>query len=109
MTDWPSRAAIAALTDPACAVAMNEMRVAFARRRALMLEGLGALPRVNVPAPDGAFYLFLDVSAHVGPGTQFADDLDLATWLLEQKLVATVPGTPFGAPGNMVRDLSRVS
>ena len=94
-------AAIAALTDPACAAAMAEMRAAFARRRALMLEGLRAIPGVSVPTPDGAFYVFADVSQHVGEGTQFADDLALATWLLDEKLVATVPGTAFGAPGNL--------
>lgn len=91
--------ALAALTDPACEQAVQDMHAAFTRRREFMLAGLAALPGVDTFPPDGAFYLYSDISRHIGPGTAFADDLAFATWLLEQKLVATVPGTAFGAPG----------
>ncbi len=91
--------ALAALTDPSCDADVAAMHAAFTRRRALMLAGLAELPHVDTAAPDGAFYLFADISRHVGQGTQFADDVAFATWLLEQKLVATVPGTAFGTPG----------
>jgi aspartate aminotransferase len=94
-------AALAALTDPSCELAVQEMHAAFTRRRKFMLAGLQALPGLDIVAPDGAFYLFCDVSRHIGPGTQFADDIAFATWLLEQKLVGTVPGTAFGAPGHL--------
>ena len=94
-------AALTALTDPSCDVAVREMHAAFTRRRALMLAGLGALPGVDIAAPDGAFYLFCDVSRHIGPATGFPDDLAFAAWLLDQKHVATVPGTAFGAPGHL--------
>ncbi|MFY0541142.1 aminotransferase class I/II-fold pyridoxal phosphate-dependent enzyme [Nannocystis pusilla] len=94
-------AALAALTDPSCEAAVKDMHAAFTRRREFMLAGLKALPGLDVVAPDGAFYLFCDVSRHIGPGTQFADDIAFATWLLEQKLVGTVPGTAFGAPGHL--------
>lgn len=94
-------AALAAITDPSCEVAVQDMHAAFTRRREFMLAGLKALPGVDVVAPDGAFYLFCDISRHLGPGTQFADDIAFATWLLEQKLVGTVPGTAFGAPGHL--------
>lgn len=93
--------ALAAITHPDCEQAVRDMHAAFTRRREFMHSGLAALPGVTTVAPDGAFYLFSDVSRHVGPGTGFADDLALATWLLEQKLVATVPGTAFGAPGHL--------
>jgi aspartate aminotransferase len=103
MTSGPATvsqvAALAALTDPRCEDDVQRMHAAFTRRRAFMLEGLRALPGVDTFAPDGAFYLYADVSRHLGPGTGFADDLAFATWLLEQKLVATVPGTAFGTPG----------
>lgn len=92
-------AALAAITDPACEPVVQAMHAAFTRRRAFMLEGLSRLPGVDVFPPDGAFYLFADISRHVGPQTDFADDLALATWLLEQKLIATVPGSAFGTPG----------
>jgi len=91
--------ALAALSDPSCDQVVADMHAAFTRRRALMLAGLAQLPQVDTFAPDGAFYLYADVSRHLGPGTAFADDLALATWLLEQELVATVPGTAFGTPG----------
>lgn len=94
-------AALAALTHPSCEQAVRDMHAAFTRRRGFVLEGLRALPGVEVVAPDGAFYMFADVRRHVGPGTRFADDLAFATWLLEQKLVATVPGSAFGAPGHL--------
>ena len=92
-------AALAALTDPSTDVVVDEMHAAFTRRREMMLAGLARLPGVDTFAPDGAFYLYADVSRHLGPGTRFTDDLALATWLLEQELVATVPGTAFGTPG----------
>jgi len=92
-------AALAALTDPSCDAVVEEMHAAFTRRRELMLAGLAQLPGVDTFVPDGAFYLYADVTRHIGPGTNFADDLALATWLLEQELVATVPGTAFGTPG----------
>ncbi len=103
MTSGPATtsqiAALAALTDPSCEAVVRSMHAAFVRRREFMLAGLATLPAVDTFAPDGAFYLFADISRHLGPGTQFADDLALATWLLEQKLIATVPGTAFGTPG----------
>ncbi|MCA9691900.1 MAG: pyridoxal phosphate-dependent aminotransferase [Myxococcales bacterium] len=94
-------AATAALTDPRARASIGEMREAFARRRALVLAGLSDIPGVHTPRPDGAFYVFPDVSRFVGEGARFADDLALAAWLLEEKLVAVVPGTPFGAPGHL--------
>jgi aspartate aminotransferase len=94
-------AALVALTDPSVAKDVEEMRAAFARRRALMLDGLAAAPGVEVSPPDGAFYVFADISAHCGPQAKHASDIALATWLLEEKLVATVPGTEFGAPGHL--------
>jgi len=95
------RAALAALTDPSVPAEVEAMRTAFARRRTLILEGLGQAPGVEVRRPDGAFYVFADVSRHVGAGAKHATDIELATWLLEESLVATVPGTPFGAPGHL--------
>jgi aspartate aminotransferase len=93
------RAAEVALTDPTVEAEVAQMHAAFTRRRKLMLAGLAVVPGCSVFPPNGAFYVFADVSAHIGRHTKFSDDVELATWLLEEKLVATVPGTPFGAPG----------
>lgn len=95
------RAALAALTDPSVPAEVDAMRTAFARRRNLILEGLSQAPGVEVEKPDGAFYVFADVSRHVGKGAKHSTDIELATWLLEEALVASVPGTPFGAPGHL--------
>lgn len=94
-------AAIAALTDPSVPGEVAKMREAFARRRSLVLEGIADIPGAEVHPPDGAFYVFVDVSRHCGDKAKHATDIELATWLLEEKLVASVPGSPFGAPGHL--------
>ncbi len=80
--------AVAALTGPMDAV--NDMVTEFALRRDLLIDGLNALPGVSCVAPAGAFYAFPNVS-----GTGFSGE-DLATRLLEDAGVATVPGSAFG-------------
>ena len=79
-----------------------KMRAAFAKRRDLMVEGLRSLPGVTCRTPEGAFYAFADFSAHLGKkagAVTLATDEDVATYLLDEAHVATVGGTPFGAPG----------
>jgi aspartate aminotransferase len=94
-------AALVALTDETVRADVAQMHAAFTRRRSLIVDGLNAIAGVEAEPPDGAFYVFADISRHVGEGTEHADDIEFATWLLERKLVATVPGTPFGAPGHL--------
>ena len=96
----PSQWAALAALGPESREAVGQMREAFTRRRTLIVDGLSAVRDVEVVPPDGAFYVFADISAHVG-NDRFADDVAFATWLLEEKLVATVPGTAFGAPGHL--------
>ncbi|MDC0745959.1 pyridoxal phosphate-dependent aminotransferase [Polyangium mundeleinium] len=93
-------AAAAALSGPQDAV--RDMRDAFAKRRDRMVEGLRSIPGVRCRMPEGAFYAFADVRGLYGipykSGT-IQTDLDVAMWLLEEAHVASVAGTPFGAPG----------
>lgn len=93
-------AALAATIDPEAAAEVQAMRQHFAERRKVMLEGL-RIDGVELVEPDGAFYVFADVSALCGPGRRFADDLALASHLLEQHGLATVPGSAFGAAGHL--------
>ncbi len=86
------KAALAALTGPAECV--SEMCVAFARRRDLAMEIVGAWKRAVCPRPDGAFYVFPDVSAYYGG--KFKDSAEACTMLLEEAGVAAVPGAAFG-------------
>ncbi|MBT9386179.1 pyridoxal phosphate-dependent aminotransferase [Pseudooceanicola sp. CBS1P-1] len=94
-------AAVAALTGPQDPVA--EMNAIYAERRALLVEGLNALPGVTCTAPDAAFYVFPDVSALIGARTPeggvIASDLDLVGYLLEAASVAVMDGTSYGSPG----------
>lgn len=93
-------AAAAALMGPQDEVQL--MRAAFERRRNLMVDGLRSLPGVKCRMPEGAFYAFADVRDLYGlpykQGTT-QNDHNVAMWLLEEAHVASVSGTPFGAPG----------
>ncbi len=93
-------AAIEALTGPQDSV--QTMRAEFERRRDYLVPALNAIPGVRCPNPGGAFYVFPDLSAHVGrtlQGTPIATDLALAEYLLEKALISTVPGSAFGSDG----------
>jgi aspartate aminotransferase len=76
---------------------IDEMRQTFQRRRDLIVGRLNAIDGVECATPAGAFYVFPDFSAYVGD--RFADDLELASYLLDEAEVAVVPGSAFGAPG----------
>lgn len=93
-------ALIAALDGPQECVA--EMRKEFAARRELVVARLQAIPGLELPVPDGAFYAFFDVSAYFGKtfGDKLVtDSLSFCSALLEQAHVNLVPGIAFGAEG----------
>ncbi|RDH48762.1 pyridoxal phosphate-dependent aminotransferase [Fischerella thermalis] len=85
--------AIAALESSQDCV--EQMRQAFAKRRQVMLERLNAIPGLTCPKPDGAFYLFPDISKTGLKSLQFCDAL------LEEEQVAAIPGIAFGADDNI--------
>jgi aspartate aminotransferase len=70
---------------------VEEMRLAFAKRRQVMLERLNAIPGLICPQPDGAFYMFPNISKTGLKSLEFCDGL------LEQEQVAVIPGIAFGA------------
>ncbi len=93
-------AALAALTGPQDCVAA--MRDEFEQRRDFFAEALRQLEGIQCNVPPAAFYLFPDISAHLGrslAGKQIDTSLQLAEYLLEQGLISTVPGSAFGAEG----------
>jgi aspartate/methionine/tyrosine aminotransferase len=95
------RAAIEALTGPQDAV--EQMRLAFDRRRRTAVELLSAIDGVTVAEPEGAFYVFPDLSGIMGRtvgGVVITSTLQLADVLLDTAKVAIVPGEAFGAPGS---------
>jgi aspartate aminotransferase len=94
-------AAKAALNGPQDCV--EEMRLAFVKRREYVLQRLSAIPDISFPNPGGAFYAFFNVSRYFGKqlqgGVSVDNASDFCTALLEQAHVATVTGDAFGAPG----------
>jgi aspartate aminotransferase len=93
-------AAVAALRGDLSAVA--EMRVAFDRRRRVMLKMLEEIPGVACPEPLGAFYCFPSMREVLGRtirGRTPSTTTELAELLLDEAEVAVVPGEAFGAPG----------
>jgi aspartate aminotransferase len=92
-------AAVAALNGPQDCV--EEMRRAFRERYDFMYEELNALPGVDCPSCDGAFYVFPSFEGFLANRDDIRDDTELATWMLEEAGVSTVPGSAFGAPGHL--------
>jgi aspartate aminotransferase len=83
----------------------KEMTAAFLRRRNLVMDYLRQMPSMPCNTPDGAFYVFPDVSAFFGKkdgAFTIGNDVDFCLYLLEKALVAAVPGSAFGEP-NCIR------
>lgn len=94
------KAAEAAYTGPQDCV--EEMRQAFVRRRDLVVELAKAIPGIRVNKPQGAFYLFPDVSSFIGKrcgDRVISSSGDVAMYLLDTAHVATVDGAAFCLPG----------
>ena len=94
------KAAEAAYTGSQACV--EEMRQAFERRRDLVVRLASEIPGLKVNKPEGAFYLFPEVSYYFGKTDgkrTVADASDLAMYLLDEGHVATVAGDAFCAPG----------
>jgi len=84
---------------------IREMVAAFRQRRDFVLERLQAIDGITCPKPEGAFYLFPQVSAFYGrrtpDGQTITDSESLCLYLLEQCHVALVPGQAFGDPNGV--------
>jgi len=94
------RAAVAALVGDLSAV--EEMRVAFDRRRQMMTAMLNNIDGVSCAEPEGAFYCYPNVEGLIGRelgGRVATSSSELAAGLLETIKIAVVPGEAFGTPG----------
>ena len=83
---------------------VEDMRVAFQRRRDLIVSRLREIPGLDVNEPDGAFYVFPGVTSFFGKkcGDVVINDAnDLAMYLLNEAYVATVSGDAFSCPGHI--------
>jgi aspartate aminotransferase len=84
---------------------LNDMVTAFKNRRDLVVRLAAAIPGLKTTIPDGAFYLFPDVSSYFGKtlrGKLINNADDLSMYLLSEANVATVTGDAFGNP-NCIR------
>lgn len=86
--------AVEALKGPQDEVA--KMRAVFERRRNLMVEGIDGIPCLSAIKPDGAFYVFVNTSKLYGRNGM-SSSTDVASYLLDGRHVACVPGGPFGS------------
>jgi aspartate aminotransferase len=96
------RAAIVAMnTDPVDSVDIKQMVDAFKYRRDLSISLLREIPGIRLNVPDGAFYLFPEVTSYYGKSTSdrlILSGSDLCDYLLDTAYVAMVPGAAFGSP-----------
>lgn len=96
-------AALAALTGPQDFV--GKAGAEYAKRRDLVVAALVAVPGLRIVRPEGAFYVFIDVSGLIGrstpQGKRIENDADMSSYLLEQGEVANVPGSAFGLDGHV--------
>jgi aspartate aminotransferase len=94
------RAAIAALTGSQDEVLA--MRDAFDRRRLIAVDELNKIPGWVAPTPQGAFYVYSDVTGLLGKtwgGKEINTSLELCDYMLDAAEVALVPGEAFGPGG----------
>jgi len=87
------RASIAALT--ASQKCVSEMRADYIQLRDRVLAGLKTIPGLTCTVPEGAFYVYPNVKNFIGKGG-INSAADLASKLLTEAHVVTVPGEPFG-------------
>jgi aspartate aminotransferase len=96
-TSIAQKAAVEALNGNQESVAM--MLREFQKRRDVIVAGLNAIPGVTCLNPQGAFYVFPNVSAYYGRsfgGKTIANSAQMAAYLLDESNVALVPGVDFG-------------
>ncbi len=91
--------------NPCSSTEIKEMIESFKKRRELLKKNLDEIPGIKANNPDGAFYIFANVSDYYGKsydGLTIKNDVDFCMFILEKALVALVPGGAFGNP-NCVR------
>lgn len=80
---------------------LAERLAVFRARRDMVVAGLNAIPGLDCPVPDGAFYAFPRCTALLSGSGPFSTDAEFCAWLLDTAGVALVPGRAFGMPGHV--------
>ncbi len=102
MTSNPSSISQAAALEALCGTQteIEKMRLAFQRRRDVMLARLSRIDGLRTTKPSGAFYFFPSIKNFIGKkhnGVALKGSLDIAHYLLAEAQVALVPGGAFGS------------
>jgi aspartate aminotransferase len=95
-------AAVAALTGPQDVP--TEKNAEFQHKRDMVMTAMNSIPGLVCPRPQGAFYVFPDISCAFGKshgGKVIGTDVDFCNALLDAKGVACVPGSAFGEPKSL--------
>lgn len=90
-------AALAALTGDQAL--LDDRRATLLARRDKVVSALNAVPEIECPVPDGAFYAFPNIEGAVA-ACGFSSDAEFCEWLLDEAGIAIVPGRAFGLPGH---------
>ena len=96
-TSFAQRGAVVALTSSQ--EPTHRMREEFAKRRRYIVDRLNAMPNIRCHSPEGAFYVFPNVSALYGKRSgnkAITNSTEFTTFLLEAARIAVVPGVEFG-------------
>jgi aspartate aminotransferase len=80
---------------------VEKMVVAFKERHEYVVSALNEIEGVECIPADGTFYAFPSFQGVIDNDSRFSNDIELAEFLLNEAGVALVPGSAFGAPGNM--------
>ena len=76
------------------------MKESFLPRRDFIISELRGIENISCVVPDGAFYVFPNMSAYFGKsfkGNKINGSVDMSAYLLEESFMATVPGAAFGS------------
>jgi aspartate aminotransferase len=95
-TSFAQYGALEALKNSKAKEFVKEMKETFERRRNLAYQLLLEIPNISLVKPEGAFYIFPNLSAYSG---KLDSDIKLVEYLIEKGRVACVPGSAFGAEG----------
>lgn len=96
------KAALEALTGDQSNI--EKMRQTFEQRRNRLIQKLSDFPEIKYVYPQGAFYLFLDISSAFGKkwnGKPIEDSQDFSEYLIESQHLVVVPGSGFGSPNHI--------
>lgn len=96
ISQWAATGALKEAEDD-----VEAMRKVFEKRRDLTVKLLSEIPGLSFAEPEGAFYVFIDISSFLGKGKRWEDDVAFSEALLQDKGLGVVPGSAFLSPGHI--------